>query len=466
MKGITGNLDYTDAIKYDKSIQIIKDNENKLELEFNNHISLSRDWMVQNSKIVQEIVNNQKKVEKALELIMDRDQRKEDDLIKYAHLGQYLLILGDNVETLSEALIKLESTLVLIRASGAPHSTLDLGTLKNMLDRLRILYPKDAILELNLREYYDIIRLGYYYVEDKVVIVYKVPIGSRTTYDLYKLSIAPNKNNQILIPPLPYLAIHRDDFVYIEAECPKYTPWYLCEEKINHGIKNSLDCIHQLITKQQLDPSCKPTTVSLTKEALGQLDDMHYILSIPKSTKVKTSCGQEHYRTLQGSFLAIIPHSCSLETAEFTVSNSKDQIKGRALEIMNLPSILKETRQDNVPDVQLNSINLENLQAMNTKISLQPPIKLKSFNEPSLYHTTIPMYIILLSTCVLGIAITYRHIRKRRTQKPTRIETPASSSIIPEVYTIPVPRKIRPSQIKIDPSSISATFSSKASNSS
>lgn len=76
------------------------------------------------------------------------------------HLSQYLVILEDNVETLSEALTKLEST-----------------NIYNMLNRLSTLYTKDEIFELNLRESYDIITLGYYYAENMVVIAYKVPMA-------------------------------------------------------------------------------------------------------------------------------------------------------------------------------------------------------------------------------------------------------------------------------------------------
>lgn len=295
-------------------------------------------------------------------------------MIKYAHLAQHFLILGGNIDRLSEELYKLENTLAFIRVSGAPHSILNIADLKVILDKLRILYHKDEILGVELRYFYDIIKLGYFYIDSQIVLVYKVPIASPSTYDLYKLSLIPNKNNQILIPNLPYIAISGHDSMYIETECPKVETWYLCERKSNYKLRDDPDCIQQLILKQEVQPTCKLTSVILTNEALEQLDGKHYTVSFPKQTKVKTSCGQEQFRILQGSYLISIPLGCYLKTPTFTINNADDRIKGHPLKIMELPAYREKVRAVD-SSVILNSIDLENLHSINEKVSLQTPTK-------------------------------------------------------------------------------------------
>lgn len=49
IKSISGNLDYTDAIKYNNAIKVLQDNEIKLESEISNHIKLNKESTAQNS---------------------------------------------------------------------------------------------------------------------------------------------------------------------------------------------------------------------------------------------------------------------------------------------------------------------------------------------------------------------------------------------------------------------------------
>ncbi|KAL0861747.1 hypothetical protein ABMA27_009223 [Loxostege sticticalis] len=396
VRGISGNLDYTDANRYDNALKYLQSNEEKLVSEFNTHISLSKEWI----------------------LIMDSEANRETDLIKYAHLAQLLLILGDNIEDLAEELVKLENLLAFIRASSTHHSMLSLDVLRSMLDKLKSLYNKDEIIDLNLREYYDIIKLGSYYTRNKIVIVFKIPIAFPHTYDLYKLAIVPNKNHNILIPASPYIAIHRNDFMYIETECPKSNTWYLCEMKINYKPHDQVDCIQTLITTQRLDTICEYTSVHLDKEALEQLDDKHYVFAFPKPTKTQTSCGKNTYTTLQGSYLATVPSGCYLQTSEFTILNSNDRTRGTAIKIMDLPPLEDPSSASPKPLIKLNSINLENLHASNTKISLQHPVEISQSVGSSLYHTTIPMYVVLLSTAALTIGLLIRRSYVKRQRNP------------------------------------------------
>lgn len=453
IKSISGNLDQTDAIKYNSAIQTLHENEQKLEVQIEQHVSLSKTWMLQNSELLTNITKNQEQIGNVLNSII---KNKDSDFTYFAHMAQHLLILSDNIDSLFEALHKLEYTLGFIRASSTPHTVVSLAEIRNMLDKLRILYLKHEIPDLELRDYYDIIKLGYFYRDNQIVIVFKMPIAFPQLYNLYKLSVIPNKNNQILLPTLPYIAISGEDSTYMEAECPKVNSLYLCETKTRYKTPDEPNCIQHLILHQELLPSCKLTTVILKKEAVEQLDEKHYTMNFPKPTKVKIFCKQEIYKTLEGSYLAVIPYKCFIKTPHFTIANSNNHIKGFALEIIQLP-ISKEPPASREPPVILNSIALENLHSINKRIMLETPVELSNVTDASLYHTTIPVYAILFGAGALIIALMYRQQRLRRSQRKQSSESHNLPPSGESAETQPS-RKTNPSKIIIDHSNISSSL--------
>lgn len=181
----------------------------------------------------------------------------------------------------------------------------------------------------------------------------------------------------------------------------------------------------------------------MMKEALEQLDDKHYTMHFPTPTKVKISCGQEQYKTLHGSYLAVIPLHCQLKAPEFTITNMNEHIKGHVVKIMEMP-LYDESRPQDHPSIVLDSINLENLHSANKKISIQAPVKLNKVADQSLYHTTIPLYVVLLLALALSIAFAIYRLRKNYRLKQNE--------------AVITPRAANPSEIRVDLRNIAATI--------
>lgn len=461
IKSISGNLDYTDAIRYDNAFKTLEGNQNQLQSEINNQVSLTKDWISRHSKILDDIVYNQNKIDNILNKLMAEENTREADLIRYAHLAQFLLILGDNIDNLSEELLTLETTLAFIKSSTFSHSMLSSSSLKEMLRKIGLIYSDSQIINVELRNYYDLIKLGSYYVDSKIVLVYKVPIALPDIYLFYKLSIIPNKHNLALIPILPYVAIRKNDSMYMRTECPRINNWYVCEKGVNYNVQGQPDCVERLITTQQRSQPCNLTPVILTREAVERLDDEHYTLSFPKPTKTQLICGQEQYRILEGSYLATLPQRCTIKTPEITVTNVHDVIKGHVIKIMNLLPDLDQVAQPEQPAMTLKSIHLENLHDSTAKILSQQPVTLSRATETSLYHTTIPIYTLLFGACALAVGLACRRIfRKRRSELQPEIKiTQPTYAEVPEKPK----RSFKPDQMNLN--YISAAFSPSTSNS-
>ncbi|XP_060802778.1 uncharacterized protein LOC106142071 isoform X1 [Amyelois transitella] len=437
VKSITGNLDYTDALHYNHAIKALEEDEHRLATEFNQHVSLTKDLTSQYSKIINDIVKNQNKMADLINRINESDASRDYDLIKYAHLAQMLIILSDNVDSISQELTRLQNILAFIRTSTMHHSAISLDEIRNILHKLTAIYGRDRIIDLDIREYYELVRLGSYYVGNNIVIVYKFPIFQLPIYDLYKLSIIPNRFHEVLIPPSPFLAIFQKDFKNIEAECPKSSKWFICEEKRSLQNRPSQSCIPELITTQKKNPTCQPIAITLDQIAYEELDDRYYTINFPSPTKIHLSCGQDLYKEVNGSYLLTIPQNCYIETSQLHITNKKDRLKGHVLKIMDLPH--KETNiQTPAPTLKLNSINLEHLHTTNTKIMQESPHIIQATNDYGIYHTTIPLYLSLFGACALVSYVAYR--KYVLNSKGTTDDNPQSCPDQPErIYTIPEP---------------------------
>lgn len=402
IKSVTGNLDHSDALKYDEALNILQNNEDKITSEFNNHISLCKEWMSQHNKVLEQLTLNQVKINETLELLLTREAYRNHSLIKFAKFAQILGIITNNVEDLTLEIIRLENIMAFIRTTSTHHSMIDIEALQSMINKLKSLYSRDQILNLELREYYDVIKPGSYYIEKRIVIVYSFPIVSQNTYDLYKLSIVPNRRQLALIPPSPYIATDEKSFVYIEAECPKYSSTFLCDKKTNQQIQSKPDCIQELIVHQRLRDICQFIKISLVKEAVEKLDDQHYVLALPQPTKVQLACDRKDFNTLQGSYLVTIPVNCYLQTPELTIINDSNEIKGQPLKLTKIP--YDEANQTATQaHINFKLVNLEGLHNIQNKILMEKPVHIERNHSAVLYHTTIPLYIILLCATIILI---------------------------------------------------------------
>lgn len=272
IKGITGNLDYTDTIRYDSIIKNLEQHQGQIVSEFNSHVSLSKEWMKRHSDLFSKVVENQEKINATLLLLLKKEDYKISRMIKFAKFAQILNIITENVDDILQELLRIENTLAFIRTSSTHHSMFSIEVIKDMLAKLSLIYGKDRIIDLELRQYYDLIKPGSYFNKKKIVIVLKFPIVSKDSMTFYKLAVFPNKFMQALIPPFPFIAISTQSFLYMEAECPKFGNGYLCEMKTNQ-IQTKADCIQSFIQNQVLGQNCRSTTVSLSQETILGLDD-------------------------------------------------------------------------------------------------------------------------------------------------------------------------------------------------
>jgi hypothetical protein len=146
---------------------------------------------------------------------------------------------------------------------------------------------------------------------------------------------------------------------------------------------------------------------------MEELDEKHYVIALPNATRIHTVCGKEDYNVLHGTYLATIPTNCFLYTPEFTITNKNDQIKGQPLKITKL-TINEDTEKLARSHVHLHSIDLRRLHGVQQKITAQPALQLNQVPSSYLYHTTIPLYIVVFSALALAVILFARRYKARK----------------------------------------------------
>ncbi|XP_052747532.1 uncharacterized protein LOC112058451 [Bicyclus anynana] len=444
IKSITGNLDYKDALKYENAIQVLKENQNKMISEQNRHISLNKELMNEHTSILTKLVNNQVQLNESMHVLLNSNKYRTYSLLKFAKFGQVLSIINDNLDSLLDEISRLENALAFCSESRTHHSMLSIDMINSTLVRIKTLYRRDQILDLDFRNYYDVVKSGSYFSGNRIVFIFKFPIVSPLTFFLYKLVVVPNKFNQVIIPPFPYLALTGNIHVYIEAECPKVETQFICEKEINHQLRSTPDCISNIIEGKPTD-TCKKIIINLTRPAMEKLDDRHYAVVFSNPTRIRLTCERDELNTVSGSFLATIPHNCVLHTDEFTLANVNDRIRGHPLKIANFT--VKPEEDPAIPLLNINSIDLKKLHEVQDRANSQEPIQIQETSI--LYHTTIPFYGLLLGALILTCILTSLSYYRRTRSKP-KIETF-------HVYTEPKTSEDRQKQ-EASHEQLSATF--------
>lgn len=436
IKSISGNLDNEDALRFENAIKILNENDQKLSNDFNKHISLYKNLTIQQTLALDSLSKNQIKLEKIINYMVNVSSSDKDYVTKYVQYFQIFTVISEDIQSLGYEITRLENIVAFSRTNSMHHSILGISDVENILSKLKSYYGAEHVLDIDIRYYYELIRLGTYYVDQRLVIVLKFPIMSASTYDLYRLCPVPNNQSQIILPPFPFMATNSQEYVYIEGECPKISKWHICEHKVSHQTRSSSpgDCIYNLIHHREPDETCQPITISLHKEALLGLDSQHYIISFPRPTKIQMSCDREESKLLQGSYFVTIPQNCNIKTPEFKIVNVNDIVRGHAIEIMIPPKVSQPDVRKTTSSYNLTSIDLNKLHSIQNQVMREDPTLLHSSDSSaSLYHTTIPTYgIMLFGAAALIIAY---YIKKKQQCHRFAIN-PATSHEVPEVVSM------------------------------
>lgn len=397
IKFITGNLDNSDAERYDNLITTLQQNQDDIKLQTLTRASLNAKLMNNFKNVLVNLTENQYLLESQINILTQRaDAQKKQLLIEF---------INDQLMYIHNLLTDIETALSFTRKGTLHTSVVQPQLLYDLLTNITKIYGPDQLPFPgdDLLRYYEIIKVRVYIEDTTINFILDIPVVKVHTYKYYYLIPIPNKNNTMVHYLKPYAIIHGKDVWYSDNTCQRFGSTYICSQKLQEALHN--DCIGQLINKQRITcPLVKNT--KLSKSIIEQIDSRHYLIIPTETLPIDSNCKNSNF--IKTPSLLELPKNCFLTIKGLTFMNSDtNKIKNEII----LPNLIF-SNSTITSQVNLNKINLaevyKNLQQLE-KVYHTPIM------ETVHKYSFIPVYLIIICFIIFAISFYYYKIKTRKT---------------------------------------------------
>lgn len=426
IKAISGNLDQSDAERYDRAIESLQNNEKNIISKFNQQISLTTHLIDNFNKTITSLTNNQKLIAKEVEklnMVLDNLVFEFD---KFIQIQNTLNQLNLSLQLIIQLLTDLENAISFARISTLHNSVIKVGEIKSIVHIMLQHYKKNQLLyidEENLLKYYDIISTDAYFSNYMVVFILHFPILHSEPFTHYHLYSIPTKNLTTIIPTSPYLIIGTELFQYSKTACKKLDTTYLCQKVNLQFHSKSPDCISQILRISDEEARCLYVPVLSQNTLIEAITSSHYIGIFPLPTKVSTHCSTSNIQVIHGVYLFEVPLGCEFHTPEESYYNAKEITYEEPLTLPNI-QIVANYLPAKPKAINLEKIHLDELQRIHEEQQLLQPMSYEENPPDATHFWTTPVFIVI-TICIGTIIYRYRHrfqslkIKKKKEEEET-----------------------------------------------
>jgi hypothetical protein len=429
IRSITGNLDQTDAKKYDEAISILQANQAEIANHFNRDITLNHYFLDNYNETISKLSKNQNQISYKINEMLREINITRQELFGYLQLDTSFTLVEINLQIILETLNNLETALSFSVKGIADHNIVTFENLQYFIQFLSKHYDPSQLVTTDVKEsriFYNFLELASYFSNNMLVFVIKVPILYKPVFEYYHLFPIPTLNSNILVPPKPYLVADENAYQYLEEECLNYGNIYYCQKQTRlYSAREHDDCLYKLIKSQIVSASCSFHNVKIMEEIFEKINDYYYLLFCVKPTKFHVRCKNEEYTTINGSFLLKLPENCSACTEMTSFTNEKSIYRGTPIKLYSLN--LEDIRVKNPTEpLKMDKISLNRLyetigyiQKEQQRVQL---VQLSNSEGQQHIYWTTPLYIILIIT-VLYVAFIKTKARWRPSTQTAQHQT-------------------------------------------
>lgn len=408
IKIITGNLDYEDAMKYDKLIKSIKTRQDTVTEK----ITMISDITKKIVKITNATYNNFVHIDKELWELRRLINVTKTDLAIQHFINIYNLFLH-NFQLLFSRLDDIE-TCITFSKLGTLHQSLVnsdelVKLLRNVEKTNRLVYP---VSYDNLVKIENCIELKAYSVGSQITFILEIPLvkdGKYTYYKTIPIPITdPFNQTKIVIPKYPYLLVKGLDIVLLSQPCSQlHDEAYLCrEEESQMPLEDS--CITALVKYSYNTSSCHQVTVEINTVKIEPVGKHRWIIYSKAENILTKICSNEVINdNIKGTYLLTLDDYCDVKIGEITIKShhlTTSTLEFGKLPIINLPEVIETDTQKQREPINLDNSDLTNLQHLNnllTMSEIKETKQKKGINVESVSLATLILYVILiLSICI------------------------------------------------------------------
>lgn len=420
-KSITGNLDSTDAERYDKLIEELQNNENKLETSVKTQNSLSISLIDKFNSTIKQISHNEnileEKFKEVFMVLKNSFNAMECSLV----LKDALIQISTMYEIINSILQDIENSLIFTKLQIMHPSIIRTNDFFFELTKLEKSVKKYFPFELTLQNiplFESVVKIESYIKKFRISYILHVPLiypFEVDYYHLYSIPVYSMGQFKAIITQNKYLVKNELYFAFMSESCKQVSPkQFFCRNLDLQNNNEKSPCEIKIIDMKNAS-NCRQTKIHVIETSIQPIQSTNkWICLFPTREQLKLKCfNQEEAVNLLGTYLIEIPVECKISNDKQTIINEIHQSSETIL-FPDLDIRISNTKIENV-SLHLENIKLDELyQIKNKLIENNPSLSFGQYSHiPSIW--TICIYLLVI--CSISF-MAYKKISTRCSKKP------------------------------------------------
>lgn len=419
-KWLFGIQDAEDGKILNKAINQLKDKQNNLGDLLNTQIALSQHLINNYNKTLTTLSGNQNIILQYIGNLHKTINDARSDIYWYVSARNTIDQIIMNANAIINFLDNLENAVIFSKLNVLHPDIVSLANFEILLKNLSAIYPQEKIIQLNdIHSYYSFVHTQVHFTDNRIIFAIYFPITHPDLFEYYHIYPIPTRNQTIIIPPKPYLALAQNEHQYQDNKCKLIEETYICHHEEMRSNQND-DCIIELI-KDTHRKSCNPVPVIVKNPLIEKIDENYYIIISPEEKRLKTNCKETKHQMLQGSNLLYLPPKCQMEINNLKFGNVESISTGSPF---ILPPIMATNSTLQLPNQQLiiENISLDEIHQLQQQVKATfHPVE----NGIRIHENQLLIFVIILITLIVITYISLKMYRyfHRTLQMKTEVET-------------------------------------------
>lgn len=429
-KGITGNLDASDGIRYDELIKKLQINQQNIQNSVISQGNVVVSAIQKFNKTVVQLYENDKLIEAKLNEVLPH--------VTEINNGRACVFLKEIINEMThmyeiiDAILQEATNSLVFARTGMMHPSIIsvkelYSELKNMEGKLSTKRIPIPITAENMPIFEEIIDIECFIVNNKIMYILHVPIVREEVFNyfhLYAIPMLANDQFKVVIPQNKFMVLSQLYFAHYDEKCKLMKPnLYLCNKNHVKLVSKDIPCEVRLLNEGEKLLACKQTRIEISKLVIEQMDETDkWIVVCPKETLIHTSCpgATTETKKLLGTYILDFPPGCQIDIDGKTINNILTTTKDHP-QLMLFPDLAEGSETPSTTlnlSLHLPEIKLDELHQLSREMKHMqgiPPAHLWEISPlPSAW--TILVYVILIGGCCL---IGRKWVlQRRRTKQP------------------------------------------------
>lgn len=421
IKCITGNLDNTDAEKYDKQIRLLEENQNKIKTDQLNQITVLEYTVTKFRNLISNLTHNDLTLKSR---ILQAEQAIKNVTLHQNTEFEYVLIhitlnqITSMYQIIYDIFERIEMAITFAKINTLHNSIVNPLELLNEIRETKIQLTSNAlpldVTKENLLSFERIIEIKSYSKNLEITFILELPLVEPKMYQYFQLFSLPTPSNEkfkfhVIIPHKPFLALEESKYSYMDQKCVEISSQqYLCKETHAEYLEDNSPCATQLIAFKQNVTTCQAFPIQLNRVQATKIMDSKWLITVPTNLKSTIVCDKvKNNKLLHGSYLLESTEKCEVQISSFIFKEHKPKhfkYQSISLPMLNLSLNYRQSSTIfNPSTLNLDTINLEEIKKIQNK--LEDHKLLLAGTSTSVYLTKTSLWTILIYILFIIILI-------------------------------------------------------------